>query len=146
MVRRFKNESLDDAAKRHWPFKLTLAGFVAALTKDKHNFENNMKRLGMVEEKWPEEWMELFLKWAEFNTTEPQLACSGTIKDPPPPPPAPRCMIMNSAEKLIGYLNPDGTIEYVDTAAAKLHKWSKGILEKFGRGKQKPYKSYTDEP
>jgi len=64
-MRTFKGKKLSKLAEICHPEKITLDLFIHKLIDDLQHFSFN---IDLDEDKYPEEWMEMLLAWAEYNT------------------------------------------------------------------------------
>lgn len=68
--RKFLGKKLDVVALSYNPHLCSLDEFAEDMIGSIDNWCRNMKGLGMNKNLYPEQWMETFLAWAEFNTTD----------------------------------------------------------------------------
>tara|TARA_R110002074_G_scaffold402324_1_gene607015 strand:+ start:49617 stop:49832 length:216 start_codon:yes stop_codon:yes gene_type:complete len=70
MTRKFLHKELDEVAIMYSPSEVSIDSFVEDIQGSLEAWANNMKNLKYKNVRYPEQHMECFLAWAEFNTKD----------------------------------------------------------------------------
>ena len=57
----------NEITKDYYPEKIDIEDFLNEITDSMRPFSENMRSLGMVDEKYAEDWMEIFTNWMEMS-------------------------------------------------------------------------------
>ena len=57
----------NETTKEYYPEKMNIENFLNEITDSMRPFSENMRSLGMVDEKYAEDWMEIFINWMEMS-------------------------------------------------------------------------------
>lgn len=57
----------NETTKEYYPEKMDIKDFLNEITDSMRPFSENMRSLGMVDEKYAEDWMEIFINWMEMS-------------------------------------------------------------------------------
>lgn len=62
-----EQEMRNEMVKEYYPEKMNIENFLNEITDSMHPFSENMRNLEMVDEKYTEDWMEIFTNWMEMS-------------------------------------------------------------------------------